>query len=396
MVGVGFTRSNETRQSQAGTEDPENSQIRLSDGTVIFRRGALAEGVQIDAAKYEMTSITGSAKYNGFSIDGEYYFRWVSKLEADGVLPVDDLFDHGFKLQTSAMVVDKTLQWYGFRLQDFWGIRRSLGGRHRAQLVRIQEPDLSLQFGIPVCGKFTSGLSELSHPGRGQWARIYAQCGIPLLIAMDMKTTLLKCLIPIIMLIFGMPGSELQAQEVPTAGFDTTSYHPLFIQSKNQRFKLNLGMYTQFRYNMNWRQNMPDTDSTKTFTRGYNLARTRIFLEGNFTDKFYYHTRININPSGNFEFFVAYLQWNLNKGKWIRMGRQFMALGLEDWMYPQDLASIEFSRFGFHFCHLEFLWVSIPPPGIRQIQVLGWSGQRRLWRATAISRSQRFGFNFYR
>jgi hypothetical protein len=119
MVGVGFTRSNETRQSQAGTEDPENSQIRLSDGTVIFRRGALAEGVQIDAAKYEMTSITGSAKYNGFSIDAEFYFRWVSKLEADGELPADDLFDHGFKMQTSAMVVDKTLQWYGFGSKIF-------------------------------------------------------------------------------------------------------------------------------------------------------------------------------------------------------------------------------------------------------------------------------------
>jgi hypothetical protein len=164
-----------------------------------------------------------------------------------------------------------------------------------------------------------------------------------------MKTKQLIYFTSILIIICGLSASKVNAQDLFTAGFDTTAYHPLFIKSQNDRFKLNLGMYTQFRYNMNWRQDMPDTDSTPSYSRGYNLARTRIFLEGNFTDKFYYHTRININPSGNFEFFVAYLQWNLNKGKWIRMGRQFMALGLEDWMYPQDLASIEFSALDFTF-----------------------------------------------
>jgi hypothetical protein len=135
--------------------------------------------------------------------------------------------------------------------------------------------------------------------------------------------------------------------EHPVAGYDTTAYHPLFIQSKDGRFKFNLGMYAQVRYNMNWRANLPDT--LEHFTRGYNLARTRLFLEGTLTEKFYYHFRINVNPSGNFELFVAYLQWNMNK-KWnLRIGRQFMALGREDWMYPQDLASMEFSAHDFTF-----------------------------------------------
>jgi len=103
---------------------------------------------------------------------------------------------------------------------------------------------------------------------------------------------------------------------------------------------------------MNWREGLPD--SVDNFTRGYNMARTRIFFEGDLTKKFYYHFRTNINPSGDWELFVAYLQWNLHK-KWnIRMGKQFMALGREDWMYPQDLATIEFSAHDFTYA----IWTS--------------------------------------
>jgi hypothetical protein len=143
------------------------------------------------------------------------------------------------------------------------------------------------------------------------------------------------------------------------AGFDKTSFNPVFIQSLDKEFRLNIGMYTQFRYNMNFRENIPD--SVETFSRGYNLARTRIFFEGNYTDKFYYHFRFNINPSGNIELLVAYLQYNIKSNMWIRLGKQFMALGREDWILPQNLASIEFSAhnftyaiwssFGFQFQH---------------------------------------------
>ena len=155
-----------------------------------------------------------------------------------------------------------------------------------------------------------------------------------------------------------------QTNNLPTAGFDTTTqYHPVFIQSSDGKYKLNLGLYTQFRYNSNMRFGLPSQmpDSTKQWTNGYGMARTRIFLEGDFTDKFYYHIRMNINALSNMELFVAYLQWNINKNMKLRAGKQFMALGREDWMYPENLASIEFSAnnftyaiwnsFGFQFHH---------------------------------------------
>jgi phosphate-selective porin O/P len=147
--------------------------------------------------------------------------------------------------------------------------------------------------------------------------------------------------------------SQTAANEnLDIAGYDTTSYNALFIQSKDGLFKLNIGMYTQMRYNMNWRADAPDSIA---FTRGYNLARTRIFFEGDLTDRFYYHFRANINASGNVELFVAYLQWNFAENWHVRIGKQFMILSREDWMFPSDIASLEFSANDFTFG----IWTSL-------------------------------------
>ncbi|ULQ51352.1 hypothetical protein [Flavihumibacter fluvii] len=113
ILGVSYTRSNETRQSQPDSEAPDNSQIRLSDGTGLFTINAFNTDASVIAAKYEMSSITGGLKWKGFALDADYFFRWVSKLETTGPIPVSNLYDHGFSTQASAMLLDKTLQAYG-------------------------------------------------------------------------------------------------------------------------------------------------------------------------------------------------------------------------------------------------------------------------------------------
>jgi hypothetical protein len=42
LLGGAYTRSNETKQSQPNSEDPENTQITISDGTGIFALNAFA------------------------------------------------------------------------------------------------------------------------------------------------------------------------------------------------------------------------------------------------------------------------------------------------------------------------------------------------------------------
>lgn len=112
ILGGTFTRSNETRQSQPGADDPENSQIRLSDGTGIFSFNAFGPNTQVLEAKYQMSSFFGGIKYKGFSLDFDYYLRWISKLKSSGPIPVSKLFDNGFDIQGSAMLIDKKLQVY--------------------------------------------------------------------------------------------------------------------------------------------------------------------------------------------------------------------------------------------------------------------------------------------
>jgi len=107
-----YSHSTEDRQNQPGSEDPENSQIRLSDGTRLFMPGAFATDGRVNRARYRMAAVDAGLKYNGFALEGEYYFRWVDQFETEGLVPVNDLYDHGFQLQASAMLVPRTWQVY--------------------------------------------------------------------------------------------------------------------------------------------------------------------------------------------------------------------------------------------------------------------------------------------
>lgn len=122
-IGLHYTHSTEDKQSQPGAEDPENTQIRLSDGTAIFDIGAFMPGTQVEEARYQMVSLDAGFKYRGFALEGEYFWRWVDRLRATGPLPVDDLFDHGFQLQVSAMLLPKRLQLYvaGSKIRGEYG-----------------------------------------------------------------------------------------------------------------------------------------------------------------------------------------------------------------------------------------------------------------------------------
>lgn len=112
LVGLSATYSKEDRQSQPGTEDINNSQIRLSDGTRLFTPDAFNTGGRVENAVYQMVALDSGMKYRGFSLEGAYFWRWVDNFKVDGDIPVDDLFDHGFEIQTSYMFKPRRLQGY--------------------------------------------------------------------------------------------------------------------------------------------------------------------------------------------------------------------------------------------------------------------------------------------
>jgi len=107
-----YSRSDENRESQPNSETFENTQVRLSDGTVVFTPNIFGKGVTVSDVRWQMSSFDGGFKYKGFSVEGEYYLRWLDKFRGTNVENLPSLFDHGFQIQGTAMLKPKTLQAY--------------------------------------------------------------------------------------------------------------------------------------------------------------------------------------------------------------------------------------------------------------------------------------------
>lgn len=111
-LGAHFTHSTEDKQSQPGTNAIENSQVRLTDGSVIFTPDLFGPGISIDTVKYEMATLDGGIKYKGLSLEAEYFWRALSDFRGTNTAGIADIDDHGFQVQSSAMVVPRVLQVY--------------------------------------------------------------------------------------------------------------------------------------------------------------------------------------------------------------------------------------------------------------------------------------------
>lgn len=108
-----FSYSKEDAQEQPNTETFENTQLRLSDGSIIFTPNLFGPGIVIKNAVYKMASIDWGVKYHGFALEGEYYpMHRLSNFQGTGTSGLRANFDYGYQLQASAMVIPKTLQAY--------------------------------------------------------------------------------------------------------------------------------------------------------------------------------------------------------------------------------------------------------------------------------------------
>jgi hypothetical protein len=107
-----FTRSDEDKQEQPNSDQFENTQIRLEDGSVIFTPNLFGQGISITDVTYKMAAFDGGLKYHGFSLDGEYFLRWLDHFKGPGTARLAPVFSHGFQMQTSVMILPTTLQAY--------------------------------------------------------------------------------------------------------------------------------------------------------------------------------------------------------------------------------------------------------------------------------------------
>ena len=111
-IGGHYTHSTEDKQSQPGANSIENSQIRLTDGSIIFTPNLFGDGITVEQVNYDMSSIDAGLKWKGFALEGEYYWRWLSDFQGINTGGIADINDHGYQLWFSAMAIPNVLQPY--------------------------------------------------------------------------------------------------------------------------------------------------------------------------------------------------------------------------------------------------------------------------------------------
>ncbi len=107
-----YSRSDENKQSQPNTQTFENTQIRLSDGTIVFTPNLFGQGLTVTDVNYNMTAFDGGIKRHGYALEGEYYMRWLSNFRDPAPMGIPTIYNNGFQMLASAMVVPKSLQVY--------------------------------------------------------------------------------------------------------------------------------------------------------------------------------------------------------------------------------------------------------------------------------------------
>lgn len=166
--GASYTHSREDRFNNVGQPSPDNTQVRMSDGVLFFETGALADGVTIDKADYDLLAVDIGFKYKGFFFFTELYHRTLTDFDADGPLPISSITDNGYTLQVSYMVVPKILCVYGINsmmLDEFERNPYDLGGgvnvyplksrnwRINAQVAHVEKASAGGTFGLYTAGQ---------------------------------------------------------------------------------------------------------------------------------------------------------------------------------------------------------------------------------------------------
>jgi hypothetical protein len=87
---------------------------------------ALAAGVQVDHFDIYLYTLDAAFKYRGFSVNGEYFFRWLQDVRGSGPLPRNQFFDHGYYFEAGVFLVPKQIELNG-RLSQIFGSHGDAG-----------------------------------------------------------------------------------------------------------------------------------------------------------------------------------------------------------------------------------------------------------------------------
>ncbi len=94
-------------------DEAEQRFVRLSNGTRITEEGALGDGSQVENFDLTLLATDFAAKYRGFSVNSEAFFRWISDVNGTGDFTHTNFYDFGFYVDAGLMVIPTTVELVG-------------------------------------------------------------------------------------------------------------------------------------------------------------------------------------------------------------------------------------------------------------------------------------------
>jgi hypothetical protein len=102
-----FSRQDADPANEPG---PEQTVIRISDGTPLVTPGALGPGVTVNQFDLTLYTLHAGWKHRGASLSGEYFLRWLTDIRGDGTIPDSSIADHGFYIQGGTFVTPRSVE----------------------------------------------------------------------------------------------------------------------------------------------------------------------------------------------------------------------------------------------------------------------------------------------
>ena len=92
--------------------NPEDTIVRLSDGTPLAASGALGPNSQVDQFLYQLATVDAAWKYRGIGLYCEYYWRQLDNFKGTGTFNRTNSFDQGGMAYLSWCFVPRTYEVY--------------------------------------------------------------------------------------------------------------------------------------------------------------------------------------------------------------------------------------------------------------------------------------------
>jgi hypothetical protein len=92
--------------------NPEDTIVRLSDGTPLALPNALGPDTQVDQYRFNLATVDAGWKHAGWAVNFEYYFRLLDQFQGTGTFDRSSIFDQGGMAYLSWAFIPRKLEIY--------------------------------------------------------------------------------------------------------------------------------------------------------------------------------------------------------------------------------------------------------------------------------------------